>query len=170
MIICGLSALCLFYNVFFRYFYDSTPNCGAKKWVHRRKVALLIISIISIASVISASMWTFLLPQWPPAAGKYGCEYPPPGLLDTVDSLVDSVVENLPFQGELIIIVTSLIGSGSELLQPIFRNSQNWNYFEKSSSDPNFEIYGTFDRKAAWEEYREQPKFVKELMTGKAII
>ena len=72
---------------------------------------------------------------------------------------------------ELIVIVTSLIGSGSELLKPMFQNAPNWNYFETSSNDPIFNIYGKLQHKESWEETEEAPELVRgwlESMLGKA--
>lgn len=61
---------------------------------------------------------------------------------------------------ELIVIVTSLIGSGSELLKPMFQNSDDWNYFESSQNDPIFNIFGTLEHKESWEVAEDAPDIV----------
>jgi len=107
--------------------------------LYRRVVAISVVIIIAVA------MYTFVIQ---------------PTHFDDIFE-VEKLSEMSGSRAELIVIVTSLIGSGSELLKPIFQNSANWNYFEKSLDDPIFQISGTFDYKADWD-YMKNPKWVKE--------
>ena len=112
--------------------------------------------------MISAALYTFILT--PPLDDGVNVFQMSPKESTFIDAVEDVAKMSPPDQTELIVIVTALIGSGSELLTTIFQNTKNWNYFQKSSNDSNFKIYGTFDRKASWEEYQEEPKFVKSLV------
>ena len=59
------------------------------------------------------------------------------------------------------IIFTSLIGSGSEILGQIFRFSPDWNYFESSTYDPIFAVTGKFHHKDGWENLKNASKIAQ---------
>merc|ERR1712130_938722 len=61
---------------------------------------------------------------------------------------------------ELVTVVTSLIGSGSELLKPMFQNANDWNYFETSADDPIYDLYRTLEHVEEWETTEKAPDLV----------
>ena len=58
---------------------------------------------------------------------------------------------------EVILIISSLVGSGSQLLKPMFHNSNQWTYIEQLSikKDSIYEILGTLELEHATDTQKE---------------